>query len=66
MRIVGKMKVATTDKERWDAGIRASDLSKSLGIPGFRKGCVIRGTQKMFDEIDAERQMQRWLREHSS
>ena len=68
MRIVGKGKAATSDEERWAAGIRASDLAKSLGIPNFRKGGVFRGTQAMFDKMDAERlaQMRRWLNEHSS
>ncbi len=68
MRIVGKEKAVSSYKERWDAGIRACDLVKSLGIPSFRKGGVFRGPQKMFDQMDAERQMQRqkWLYEHSS
>jgi hypothetical protein len=67
MRIVGKAKVASSDKDRWIAGIRASDLAKSLGIPSFRKGGVFRGPQEMFDRMDAERlmQRQRWLDEHS-
>lgn len=67
MRVVGKEKAASSDEERWVAGIRASDLVKSLGIPSFRRGGVLRGPQKMFDQMDAERlaQRQRWLNEHS-
>ena len=68
MRIVGKAKSVASDKDRWVAGIKASDLTKSLGIPNFRKGGVFRGTQEMFDQMDAERQLlkQRWLLEHST
>lgn len=68
MRIVGEKKAATSDEERWNACIRASDLAKSLGIPTFRQRGVFRGPQKMFDQMDAERlmQRQRWLNEHTS
>lgn len=68
MRIIGKRRVASSDEEKWVAGVRACDLVKSLGIPSFRKGGVFRGPQKMFDQMDAERlmQRQRWLHEHSS
>ena len=68
MRIVGKEKTAASDEEKWRAGVRASDLVKSLGIPNFRKGGVFRGPQSMFDQLDDERVMrrQRWLNEHSS
>ena len=68
MRVVGKEKNATSDEERWVAGVRASDLVKSLGIPTFRQIGVFRGPQKMFDQMDDERVMlrQRWLNEHSS
>lgn len=68
MRIVGKEKAATSDEERWNAGIRASDLAKSLGIPTFRQRGVFRGPQRVFDQMDAERlmQRQRWLDEHTS
>ncbi len=67
MRIVGKEKADSSYKDRWDACKRASDLTKSLGIPSFRKGGVFRGTQKMFNKMDDERQIQkqRWLRDHS-
>jgi len=68
MRIVGKAKAVTSDEDRWVAGIRASDLVKSLGVPSFRQGGVFRGPQSMFDQMDDERVMrrQRWLNEHSS
>jgi hypothetical protein len=68
MRIVGKEKTPASDEEKWLAGIRASDLMKSLGIPSFRQGGVFRGSQSMFDRMDAERLMrrQRWLNEHTS
>lgn len=68
MRIVGKEKIVTTDEEKWVAGIRASDLVKSLGIPSFRQGGVFRGPQSMFDQMDDERLKRRlrWLNEHSA
>lgn len=68
MRIVGNRKVVTSDEERWAAGIKANVLMKSLEIPSFRHKGVFRGTQKMFDQMDAERMMQRqrWLNEHAS
>ena len=68
MRIVGKEKIVTTDEEKWVAGIRASDLVKSLGIPSFRQGGVFRGPQSMFDQMDDERLKRRlrWLNEHST
>lgn len=68
MRIVGKEKIVTTDGEKWVAGIRASDLVKSLGIPSFRQGGVFRGPQSMFDQMDDERLKRRlrWLNEHSA
>ena len=68
MRIVGKEKAVTSDEDRWIAGVRASELAKSLGIPAFRESGVFRGPQRMFDLMDDERVMrrQRWLNEHSS
>ena len=68
MRIVGKERYVTSDEERWIAGVRASDLAKSLGIPDFHERGVFRGPQRMFDRMDDERVMrrQRWLNEHSS
>lgn len=68
MRIVGKGKSATSDEDRWIAGVRASDLLKSLGVPSFRQGGVFRGPQRIFNQMDDERviRRQRWLNEHSS
>lgn len=68
MRIVGKGKSVTSDEDRWAAGVRASDLLKSLGVPSFRQGGVFRGPQRMFDQMDDELviRRQRWLNEHSS
>jgi len=68
MRIVGKEKAVTSDEDKWIAGIRASDLAKSLGVPTFRERGVFRSPQRMFDQMDDERVMrrQRWLNEHSS
>ena len=68
MRIVGTEKAVTSDEDRWIAGVRASELAKSLGIPAFRESGVFRGPQRMFDLMDDERVMrrQRWLNEHSS
>ena len=67
MRIVGKEKTPSSHKERWLAGVKASDLTRSLGIPNFRKGGVFRGPQELFDQMDVERQIQkqRWFLEHS-
>lgn len=68
MHIVGKEKVITSDEDRWIAGVKASDLTKSLGVPAFRESGVFRGPQSMFDQMDNERvkRIQRWLNEHSS
>lgn len=68
MRIVGKEKAVISDEDRWIAGVRASDVAKSLGIPDFREAGVFRGPQSMFDRMDEERIMhrQRWINEHSS
>ena len=68
MRIVGKEKAITSDEDRWVAGVKASDMAKSLGVPAFREGGVFRGPQSMFDQMDDERvkRIQRWLNEHSS
>lgn len=68
MRIVGKVKAATTDEEKWIAGVKASELAKSLGIPCFRQRGVFRGPQSMFDQMEAQRLklIQEWLNEHSS
>lgn len=68
MHVVGKAKAVTSYEDRWIAGIRASDLVKSLGVPSFRQGGVFRGPQRMFNQMDEERAMrrQRWLNEHSS
>ena len=68
MRIVGKEKTATSDEEKWAAGVRASALVQSLGIPNFRRGGVFRGPQSMFDQMDDERLKRRlrWLNEHSA
>lgn len=68
MRLVGKIKTETSVEAKWLAGVRASDLMKSLGVPSFRQGGVFRGTQAMFDQMDAERlqRRQRWLDEHAA
>jgi len=68
MRIVGKEKAITSDEDKWIAGVKASDLAKSLGVPNFREGGVFRGPQRMFDQMDDDRikRRQRWLNEHSS
>ena len=68
MRIVGKEKAITSDEDRWIAGVRASDLARSLDIPTFRDVGVFRGPQRMFDQMDDDRvkRRQRWLNEHSS
>lgn len=68
MRIVGKEKTIISYEEKWEAGMKANDLAKSLGIPSFRRGGVFRGTQKLFDQMDTERLIlrQRWLNENAS
>jgi len=68
MRIVGKEKIATSNEERWLAGVRASNLAQSLGIPDFRERGVFRGSRALFDQMDDERAMrrQRWLNEHAA
>ena len=66
MRIVGKAKTETSLEEKWLAGVRASDLMKSLGVPSFRQGGVFRGSPSWFNQLDTERMIrkQRWLNEH--
>lgn len=68
MRIVGKEKTATTDEERWNAGIKASELVESLGLPNFRQRGVYRGPQRFFDQMDEQRLKlrQAWINEHSA
>lgn len=68
MRLVGTEKSVLSDEERWNAGIKASDLAKSLGVPTFRQRGVFRGSQAMFDQMDAMQimQRQRWLNEHTA
>jgi len=67
MRIVGREKRATSNEDKWMAGVRASNLTQSLGIPDFREKGVFRGSQALFDRMDDERAMrrQRWLNEHA-
>ena len=68
MRIVGKVKMLTTDMDRWIAGVTAIDLTQALGVQNFRTGGVFRGPQQLFGQMDAERlaQRQKWIHEHSS
>lgn len=68
MRVVGKAKMETSLEEKWLAGIRASDLIKSLGMPSFRQGGVFRGSPSLFNQMDTERMLrkQRWLNEHTA
>jgi hypothetical protein len=68
VRIVGKVKLLTSAEDRWNAGIKASELAKSLKFPEFREPGIYRGTQSMFDQMDEDRLKlrQRWLNEHST
>ena len=43
-------KTDASNEEKLQAGARASDLEKLLGIPSFRQGGEFRGSQNMFDE----------------
>jgi hypothetical protein len=68
MRVIGKEKFSNSYEERWSDGVRAAELVKSLGVPSFRQIGVFRGSQKMFDQMDAEiiAKRQRWLNDRST
>ncbi len=48
-------------------GARLDALTQSLAIPDFQPKGVFRGTQSMFDEMDAERtrKVREWVNEHT-
>lgn len=70
MRIVGNKNwnpVPTSPEEAMYRGARLDALVQSLAIPDFRPKGVIRGTQSMFDAMDAERarKIREWVNEHT-
>jgi hypothetical protein len=64
MRVIGKEKFSNSYEDRWSNVVRAAELVRSLGVPSFRQVGVFRGSQKMFDQMDAEiiAKKQRWLK----
>lgn len=70
MRIVGNKNwnpVPASPEEAMHRGARLDALVQSLAIPDFRPKGVIRGTQSMFDAMDAERarKIREWVNEHT-
>lgn len=68
MRVIGKERFSNSYEERLDDVVRVAELVKSLGIPSFRQIGIFRGSQEMFDKMDAEVivKKQRWLNDHST
>lgn len=70
MRIVGNKKqnleVLSPD-ELLSRGAKLDAMVKSLRIPDFQPQGVFRGTQAMFDEMDAERskKIREWVNAHT-
>ncbi len=70
MRIVGNKNwnsVAATPEEAMRRGTKLDAMTKSLGIPDFQLKGVFRGSQSMFDEMEATRarKIREWVNEHA-
>lgn len=70
MRIVGNTdwsSVTSSPEEALFRGAKLDALSQSLGIPDFRPKGVFRGSQAMFEAMDAERaqKIREWVNERA-
>lgn len=70
MRIVGNTNwnpIASSPEEAMFRGAKLDALTQSLGIPDFQPKGVFRGSQAMFDAMDAEREkkIREWVNEHA-